>query len=97
MFKTATGMLKLYVLAGIALTGWLLYLLAPILTPFMAAAVLSYLFNPLVTRMAAWHLGRAGATTVVFLIFALVLVGIALVLLPVIQNQAVLFIDALPN
>ena len=30
-------------LIAIALTGWLLYLLAPVLTPFIAAALLAYI------------------------------------------------------
>ena len=35
-------------LIAIALTGWLLWLLAPVLTPFIAAALLAYIGDPLV-------------------------------------------------
>lgn len=33
---------KWLLLAGAVLTGWLLYLLAPVLTPFLIAALLAY-------------------------------------------------------
>ena len=38
----------LVVIAG---AGFLIYLLAPVLTPFIIAALLSYLANPLVNRL----------------------------------------------
>ena len=39
--------LRLNWLIAIALTGWLFYVLAPVLTPFVAAALLAYLGDPL--------------------------------------------------
>ena len=38
-------------LIAIALTGGLFYLLAPVLTPFVAAALLAYLGDPLADRL----------------------------------------------
>ena len=43
--------LRLNWLIAIALTGWLFYLLAPVLTPFVAAALLAYMGDPLADRM----------------------------------------------
>jgi predicted PurR-regulated permease PerM len=37
---------------------WLIYLLAPILTPFLLAAALAYLFDPLVDGLEHRKLGR---------------------------------------
>jgi predicted PurR-regulated permease PerM len=38
-------------LASVLLFGWLIYLLAPILTPFLIAALLAYLGDPLADRL----------------------------------------------
>ena len=43
--------LRLNWLIAIGLTGWLMYLLAPILTPFVAAALLAYVGDPLADRL----------------------------------------------
>ncbi|MFW6343100.1 MAG: AI-2E family transporter, partial [Halothiobacillaceae bacterium] len=90
-------MLKLYILISVALAGVLLYLLAPILTPFMAALVLAYLFDPAVSRLARLGLGRTGGTTVVFLLFFLAVTGLILILIPMIADQGRLMMEALPR
>ena len=41
-----------------AAIAWLLYLLAPILTPFVVAAILAYICDPLVSRLCALRLPR---------------------------------------
>ena len=41
---------KWLTLAGLLVTGWLLYLLAPVLTPFLVAAALAYLGDPVADR-----------------------------------------------
>ena len=51
--------LRLNWLIAIALTGWLFYLLAPVLTPFVAAALLAYMGDPLADRMQKLKLPRA--------------------------------------
>ena len=38
-------------LIAAALTGWLLYLLAPVLTPFVAAGLLAYIGDPFADRL----------------------------------------------
>ena len=43
--------LRLNWLIAVALTGWLFYLLAPVLTPFVAAALLAYMGDPLADRL----------------------------------------------
>lgn len=79
-----------------AVIGWLIWLLSPILMPFMLAGVFAYLGDPLVDRLERLHLGRGLAASIVFLLMLLV-VAIALVLLvPFIQRQIAHFIAALP-
>ena len=48
-----------------AVLAWLVYLLSPILTPFVAAAILAYICDPWVDRLCAWKLPRTLATLLV--------------------------------
>ena len=65
--------LRLNWLIAVALTGWLFYLLAPVLTPFVAAALLAYMGDPLADRLQQLKMPRTLAVVTVFLITFLVL------------------------
>ena len=43
------GNLRVNWLIAIAIFGWLIYLLAPILTPFIASGLLAYMGDPFAT------------------------------------------------
>lgn len=88
---------KWLLLAGFAFGGWLLYLLAPVLTPFLVGALLAYLGDPLVDRLQRYGLGRSGAVTVVFAVMLLAGVLTLVVLLPVLQRQAITLMQGLPQ
>ena len=45
-------------LAGLAAFGWLVYLLTPMLSPFVAGAVLAYIVAPLVDWLEHRRVGR---------------------------------------
>ncbi len=77
--------------------GGLIYLLAPILTPFVVGALLAYLADPLVDRLEAWKLGRTLAVTVVFLLMTLALVAVLLILIPALEKQVTRFLTDLPR
>ncbi len=80
-----------------AVVGWLVWLLSPILMPFVLAGVFAYLGDPLVDRLERLRLGRALSASLVFLLMLLI-VALALVLLvPFIQRQVAHFIAALPG
>ena len=64
-------------LIAVALAGWLLYLLAPVLTPFVAAALLAYIGDPLADRLQKLKLPRTLAVVAVFLLTFTVLAAIA--------------------
>ena len=84
-------------LALIALGGWALYLLAPILTPFLVGGLLAYLGNPLVSRLVKWRTPRPLAVALVFLLF-LLLVGLLLFyLIPALQAQLIAFTSKVPG
>jgi predicted PurR-regulated permease PerM len=84
-------------LIAIALTGWLLWLLAPVLTPFIAAALLAYIGDPMADRLQRLKFPR---TVAVVSVFVLTFVGLGLLVLlvvPLIKTQVTALLDALPG
>ena len=79
------------------LTVVLLYVLAPILMPFLAGALLAYLGDPLVDRLESWKLSRTASVTVVFLTICLTLVLFFLFLVPILETQTQRFFDKIPQ
>lgn len=74
----------------------LLYLLAPVLAPFMYAAVLAYLGNPLIDRLEARKIDRSMAVMLVFGLIVLCLLVLLLILVPISSHQFKLLMDRLP-
>lgn len=81
----------------VAAVSWLLYLLSPILTPFVAAAILAYICDPLVRRLCQFRLSRTMATLLVMLGLLGVLVLLALIMLPLLQKEVNVFVTRLPD
>lgn len=84
-------------LIAILVTGWLVWLLRPVLTPFVAAALLAYIGDPLADRLQRLKLPRPVAVVGVFL---LTFVGVALLVLlvmPLVRMQVSAFLAALPE
>lgn len=84
-------------LIAIALAGWLLYLLAPVLTPFVAAALLAYIGDPLADRLERLRFPRTLAVVAVFLLTFLMIALLVLLVGPLIQTQVGALFDALPE
>ena len=84
-------------LIAIALTGWLFYLLAPILTPFIAAALLAYIGDPLADRLQRIKFPRTIAVVTVFVLTFLGMGLLILLVVPLIQLQVSALMDALPG
>lgn len=83
--------------------GGLIYLLAPVLTPFVTSALLAYLGSPLVRRLETmpvgigrWRLGRTGAVALVFCFMIVILVLVLLLLVPMLERQVVRLINNVP-
>ena len=74
----------------------LFYLLSPILTPFVAAAILAYICNPLVKRLCALKLPRTLAVVLVMAALFLVFAGLVLIMLPLLEKEISLFVTRLP-
>ena len=76
---------------------WVLWLLAPILTPFVVALMLAWLGDPLVDRLEAAGRSRNTAVVLVFLMMLLLVVLGLLILVPMLQRQIATLIAALPQ
>src|SRR5688572_9137504 len=70
-----------------AAIGFLLYLLAPILSPFLFAAILAYICHPLVDRMAKRRVSRSLAAAFVLVLLAAIAVALVLIMLPMLVRQ----------
>ncbi len=88
---------RIFWLAGILAFGWLLNILAPVLTPFIAAALLAYVGDPLADRLEKWRVPRSLAVLLVFLLTFLAIAAIVLLVLPLVRAQATALISALPR
>ena len=80
-----------------AIAGWLLWLLAPILTPFVFAAMLGWLGDPLVDRLEARGWSRQLSVVLVFSTMILAVVVALLLLVPMIERQLVTLFESLPR
>lgn len=88
---------RIFILAVIVLIGWILYLLQPVLAPFIAAFVLAYLFNPLVLRLMRVGLPRWLSISAVFVGISVALVLATWYLLPMIWDQLIYAKNSLPG
>ena len=90
------------VLALLAGSGWLIYMLAPVITPFAISAVLAYFGDPLVDRLEKvslwrWKVGRTLAVSIVFVLMLSLLTIVLLIIVPLLIEQIRLLIHRLPE
>lgn len=76
---------------------WMVWLLAPILSPFVFAALLGWLGDPMVDRLQARRMQRNTAVVLVFSVMTLVLTIVAILLVPLLEQQLVTLVESLPN
>ncbi|NNM13974.1 MAG: AI-2E family transporter [Gammaproteobacteria bacterium] len=88
---------RLYNLIGVFLIGWLLFKLSPILTPFIAAALLAYIGDPLVDKLETYRIRRTLAVVIVFFGLTILLILLVLMLGPMIKSQISAFTQKLPS
>ncbi len=85
-----------WVLGSLLVAGWLMWLLGPVLTPFLISALLAYMAAPVLAAMERRGIRRDVAVSILFLILALVLVGTLLLLIPVLVRETVDLFNRLP-
>ncbi|WP_322786142.1 AI-2E family transporter [Marinobacterium jannaschii] len=73
-----------------------LFLLAPILTPFLAGALLAYLADPMADWLEEHRCSRTMAVSVVFLLMTIVVVLLILLLLPKLGQQIQVMLRQVP-
>ncbi|MGB0733577.1 MAG: AI-2E family transporter, partial [Pontibacterium sp.] len=83
-------------LVAVVATGFV-YLLAPILTPFLAGALLAYLCDPLADRLEDAGVSRNLAVVAVFVGLSLFVLIAVLVVLPNIGHQIGVLISQVPT
>lgn len=84
-------------LLAIAVIGWLLHLLGPILMPFVLGAAMAYVGDPIVDRLERYRFTRTGGVIAVFVLFTLLGLGLLLVLLPLLVDQVSEALRRLPQ
>ena len=75
---------------------WVIWLLAPVLTPFVLAAMLGWLGDPLVDRLQARGRSRSTAVAAVFTAMTLLVLVVLLLLVPMVQRQIVTLVESMP-
>jgi predicted PurR-regulated permease PerM len=85
-----------WAVAGAALA-LILWLLGPILLPFVAGMALAYLLDPLANRLERLGLNRLVAALLIIAVFLLVLVSLILLIAPILVDQLGSFIQKIPG
>ncbi len=76
---------------------WLIWLLAPVLTPFVCAVLLGWLGDPLVRWLMAKGRSRNTAVVLVFVLMTLLIVLVVLIVVPLVEDQIVTLLRSLPK
>jgi len=84
-------------LVGFALFIVVVYVLRPMLLPFVAGMAVAYLLDPSVDKIEDWGLSRTLATVVITALFVIVAAGAILLLMPLVYRQAIDFIGGVPS
>jgi predicted PurR-regulated permease PerM len=87
---------RLQLVALVFVIGLVVYWLSPVLAPFVLAALLAYLGDPLVDSLERW-MSRTAAVSIVFAIMVLSVTLVAILLVPLLERQISRFIEQLPT
>jgi len=86
----------LWWLALVSIVGVLIYLLSPILAPFLLAGIIAYIFNPLVTRITIWKISRSLGTILVMTLLLSLFTALILIIAPLLEREASRLIEKAP-
>ena len=88
---------QLVVLGAVAATLIALYVLAPVLTPFMVSLLLAYLGDPWVDRLQTHGLTRTQAVALVFFLILMIAIPVPIVLTILLQHEVAVVIKKIPH
>jgi predicted PurR-regulated permease PerM len=86
----------LYCVSALAIIA-LIYLLAPILTPFILGLLIAYMGSPLVRALHRYKIPRTLGVLVVFVLCAILLALLFFLIVPLIERQLVVFFNKVPE
>ncbi|WP_089604798.1 chloramphenicol efflux transporter CxpE [Acinetobacter piscicola] len=86
---------RIFILGGIALILWVLYLLKPVVIPFIAAFLVAYLFSPVVEKLSKF-LPRWLSIAIVFIGIGVVLTWAIWFVVPLVWKQLIYARDSIP-
>ena len=86
----------LFIVVGLIVAG-LLYVLQPVITPFLVGIGIAYLADPFADRLEARGWSRTMATVIVFVVLTLVLVAMILGIVPLLVKQIQTLVQMLPH
>ncbi len=78
------------------IAGLLIWLLAPVLTPFLIAGVLGYVLHPLVERLASKRVPRVVAVSLVEVTAIVLVLAVMLLIVPILSKQLPLLREQIP-
>lgn len=78
-------------------SGGLIYLLSPILTPFLVGALLAYLADPIADRLEEAGLSRAVSVVIVFIVMSALVFLLFLLFIPKLGLQLQILIERIPQ
>lgn len=88
---------RIFILAGIALIIWVLYLLKPVVVPFIGAFLIAYLFSPLVDKLHNIGLPRWLSISLVFIGIGVAIFLAMWFLVPLVWEQLMYAKNNIPN
>lgn len=84
-------------IAGLVLAGFLIQALAPVLTPFMFGAILSYVGAPIVTWLATKRVPRAAGAVLVIIAMVGFVAGMVLIVAPLVSSEVARIAEKMPE
>ncbi len=94
--KHSTDLHYLWWLALASIVGLLIYLLSPILTPFLLAGIIAYIFNPLVTKIELWKIPRSLGAILVMALLLCILTALIIIITPLFERKVSQLIEKTP-
>ncbi len=95
--RLTAGQWRVLTWLGMALgAGVVLWLLAPVLTPFLVGAILAYALHPLVERLAAQRVPRVVAVALVEVAALLAVLALLLLIVPILSKELPLLKAQIP-
>lgn len=91
-----TGSQRWFFLALLLIICGCVYLLAPILTPFLVGALLAYLSDPVADKFESWGCSRTTSVVIVFVFLTVLTVLILLLFLPNLGRQVQVLFQQIP-